>query len=104
MFSFLNKENIIVGPKFNRWLVPPAALAIHMCIGMSYGLSVFWLPLSKAFAVSQGLTDAVKCTTGTGFFDQLFVSNCDWSVTTLVTVFQCGIVFLGLSAALWGGW
>jgi MFS family permease len=103
MFSFLDKENIIVGPKFNRWLVPPAALAIHMCIGMSYGLSVFWLPLSKAFSVSQGLTDVVKCA-GTGFFDQLFVSNCDWSVTTLVTIFQCGIVFLGLSAALWGGW
>jgi MFS family permease len=103
MFSFLDKENIIVGPKFNRWLVPPAALAIHMCIGMSYGLSVFWLPLSKAFSVSQGLTEVVKCS-GTGFFDQLFVSNCDWSVTTLVTVFQCGIVFLGLSAALWGGW
>ena len=35
-------------PGFNRWLVPPAALAIHLCIGMSYGLSVFWLPLSKA--------------------------------------------------------
>ena len=34
-------------PGFNRWLVPPAALAIHLCIGMAYGFSVFWLPLSQ---------------------------------------------------------
>ena len=32
---------------FNRWLVPPAALCIHLCIGMAYGFSVFWLPLTK---------------------------------------------------------
>ncbi len=104
MFSFLDKENLYVGSKFSRWLVPPAALAIHMCIGMSYGLSVFWLPLSKAYSVSKGLPEAVKCAAGSGFFDQLTVTNCDWSITTLVTIFQCGIVFLGLSAALWGGW
>ena len=48
--GFLDKERIIAGPGFNRWLVPPAALAIHLCIGMAYGFSVFWLPLSKALA------------------------------------------------------
>ena len=40
-------------PGFNRWLVPPAALAIHLCIGMSYGLSVFWLPLAQAIGISK---------------------------------------------------
>ncbi len=34
-------------PGFNRWLVPPAALAVHLCIGMAYGFSVFWLPMSQ---------------------------------------------------------
>lgn len=47
-FDFLNKEHTVAKPGFNRWLVPPAALAIHLCIGMAYGFSVFWLPLSKA--------------------------------------------------------
>jgi hypothetical protein len=42
----LSRERTIAPPGFNRWLVPPAALAIHLCIGMVYGLSVFWLPLS----------------------------------------------------------
>jgi hypothetical protein len=39
--GFLDKERIIAGPGFNRWLVPPAALAIHLCIGMAYGLWLF---------------------------------------------------------------
>ena len=39
---------------FNRWLVPPAALAIHLCIGMAYGFSVFWLPLGRAVAARTG--------------------------------------------------
>ena len=55
--AFLSKERIIAKPGFNRWLVPPAALAIHLCIGMAYGFSVFWLPLSKAL----GITAPVAC-------------------------------------------
>ena len=47
VFHLLDKERTIASPGFNRWLVPPAALAIHLCIGMAYGLSVFWLPQSK---------------------------------------------------------
>ena len=43
--SWLDKERTIAAPGFNRWLVPPSALAIHLCIGMAYGFSVFWLPL-----------------------------------------------------------
>jgi len=45
--GWLARERTIAGPKFNRWFVPPAALAIHLCIGMAYGFSVFWLPMSK---------------------------------------------------------
>jgi hypothetical protein len=41
------KSRIIARPGFNRWLVPPAALAVHLCIGMAYGFSVFWLPMSQ---------------------------------------------------------
>ena len=48
--GFLARESTIASPGFNRWLVPPAALAIHLCIGMAYGFSVFWLPMSKLLA------------------------------------------------------
>ncbi len=51
--GWLSRERIVAKAGFNRWLVPPAALAIHLCIGMSYGLSVFWLPLSRALSVGQ---------------------------------------------------
>jgi hypothetical protein len=40
--GLLDKARIIAHPGYNRWLVPPAALAIHLCIGMAYGFSVFW--------------------------------------------------------------
>ena len=54
---FLAKDRTVAGSGFNRWLVPPAALAIHLCIGMAYGFSVFWLPLSKAI----GIKDSIAC-------------------------------------------
>ena len=50
--GFLSRERTIAGPGFSRWMVPPAALAIHLCIGMAYGFSVFWLPLSKAIGIT----------------------------------------------------
>ena len=49
--NILDVERIIATAGFNRWLVPPAALCIHLCIGMAYGFSVFWLPLSRAQSV-----------------------------------------------------
>jgi MFS family permease len=98
--DFLSKENTIAAPGFNRWLVPPAALAIHLCIGMAYGFSVFWLPLSKALGIGQ----SVACPAGSGLMDQLFTTTCDWQVTTVNITFSIFIVVLGLSAALWGGW
>jgi hypothetical protein len=50
----LDRERIIAQAGFNRWLVPPAALCIHLCIGMAYGFSVFWLPLSRALGYHTG--------------------------------------------------
>ena len=52
--ALLAKERTIAGPGFNRWLVPPAALAIHLCIGMAYGFSVFWKPLGQALLDADG--------------------------------------------------
>jgi MFS family permease len=98
--DFLAKERTIAGPGFNRWLVPPAALCIHLCIGMAYGFSVFWLPLSKAI----GINAPIACAAGTSWIGELFASSCDWSVSTLSITFTLFIVVLGLSAALWGGW
>ena len=100
MASFLDKEGTIAGPGFNRWLVPPAALAIHLCIGMAYGFSVFWLPLSRAL----GIKEAIKCGPEIGFFQELFVTNCDWKISTLGWMYTLFFVLLGSSAALWGGW
>jgi MFS family permease len=98
--GFLSKERIIAGLGFNRWLVPPAALAIHLCIGMAYGFSVFWLPLSKAL----GIKEAVKCGPDVGFFQELFTSSCDWKISTLGWMYTMFFVILGSSAAIWGGW
>ncbi|MEI7515146.1 MAG: OFA family MFS transporter [Betaproteobacteria bacterium] len=98
--GLLDKERIIAGPGFNRWLVPPAALAIHLCIGMAYGFSVFWLPLSKAL----GIKEAIKCGPDVGFFGQLFTTTCDWQISTLGWMYTLFFVLLGSSAAIWGGW
>jgi MFS family permease len=96
----LDKEHIVAGPGFNRWLVPPAALAIHLCIGMAYGFSVFWLPLSKAL----GIKESIKCGPEVGFFQELFTTSCDWKISTLGWMFTLFFVLLGSSASIWGGW
>ncbi len=83
--DFLHRDHTIAPAGFNRWRVPPAALAIHLCIGQAYAFSVFSLPLSKAI----GLTAAAPE---------------DWKVSTIGWVFSTAIVFLGLSAALFGSW
>jgi MFS family permease len=97
---FLDKEHTVAGPGFNRWLVPPAALAIHLCIGMAYGFSVFWLPLSK----SIGITEAVAAPENLSFIARVFSSSYDWPISMLGWMYTLFFVFLGLSAAIWGGW
>ena len=99
-FDFLAKERTIAGPDYNRWFVPPAALAIHLCIGMAYGFSVFWLPLSKAV----GITAPVVCPADMGFFAKVISTTCDWPISMLGWMFTLFFVFLGSSAAIWGSW
>lgn len=85
MAGFLAKERLTAGPGFNRWLIPPAALAIHLSIGQAYAFSVFNLPLSKAVGITVPAPG-------------------DWKLTDLGWVFTLAIVFLGLSAATFGRW
>ncbi len=98
--GFLSRERTIARPDFNRWLVPPAALAIHLCIGMAYGFSVFWLPLSRAV----GITETVACSKDLSFFQEVFATHCDWKISMLGWMYTLFFVFLGSSAAIWGGW
>ena len=98
-WGLLARERIIAKPGFNRWLVPPAALAIHLCIGMAYGFSVFWLPLSR----SIGITKFVACPDQT-LLSALYTTSCDWRVVDLAPMYMLFFIFLGSSAAIWGGW
>jgi MFS family permease len=98
--GFLDKPRIIAAPGFNRWLVPPAALSIHLCIGMAYGFSVFWLPLHRAI----GLRSSLECPKALGLFGTLFTTTCDWKISMLGWMYTLFFVFLGTASALWGGW
>ena len=97
--GLLDRQRIVATAGFNRWLVPPAALAIHLCIGMAYGFSVFWLPLSRALGVQQ----SVACPDLT-LLGSLFTTTCDWRIADLGWMYILFFVFLGSSAAIWGGW
>ncbi len=97
--GILDREHTIAKAGFNRWLVPPAALCIHLCIGMAYGFSVFWLPLSRAI----GLT-APKACPDISLVQELFTTTCDWKVASMGWMFTLFFVALGVSAAIWGGW
>jgi MFS family permease len=97
--GILDRERIIARPGFNRWLVPPAALAIHLCIGMAYGFSVFWLPLSRALGTTQDPSCA-----SLNLVTALFTTSCNWRVADLGWIYTLFFVLLGCSAAIWGGW
>ena len=97
--GLLDRERIIAKAGFNRWLVPPAALCIHLCIGMAYGFSVFWLPLSRALGVT-----APKACPDISLVQELFTTTCDWRIASMGWMFTLFFVVLGVSAALWGGW
>jgi MFS family permease len=97
--GILDREHTIAKPGFNRWLVPPAALCIHLCIGMAYGFSVFWLPLSRAVGLSVS-----KTCPDMSLWQELFTTTCDWKVASLGWMFTLFFVLLGVSAAIWGGW
>jgi MFS family permease len=83
--GLLDRERTVAPPGFSRWMVPPAALAIHLCIGQAYAFSVFNLPMTKLLGISQAAPD-------------------DWKLTQLGWIFSIAIFFLGGSAAVLGRW
>ena len=95
----LDRTRTVARPGYNRWMVPPCALAIHLCIGMAYGFSVFWLPLSHAVGIVQANT----CP-GESLFTTMVSTTCDWTISELGWMYTLFFVVLGSSAALWGGW
>ena len=83
--AFLDRSHCVAPLEYDRWLVPPAALAIHLAIGQAYAFSVFNLPLSQVIGVTKPAAD-------------------DWKLTTIGWIFSTAIVFLGLSAFTFGRW
>jgi len=83
--SFLDRERTVAGPGFSRWLVPPAALCVHLCIGQAYAFSVFNLPMTKLIGIAKAGPD-------------------DFTIPELGWIFSIAIVMLGLSAAILGRW
>ncbi len=109
--GWLDREAIVARPGFNRWMVPPAALCIHLCIGMAYGFSVFWKPLQGALMGADGKPVA-ECSAGAVTFGEkavgtlraLAATDCNWSQFDLGWMYTFFFVLLGVSAAIWGGW
>ena len=109
--GLLDRRRIIATAGFNRWMVPPAALAIHLCIGMAYGVSVFWKPLQGALVGADG-KPLPECSAGAVTFGEkaagtlkaLTATDCNWSQFDLGWLFTFFFVLLGVSAAIWGGW
>ena len=85
MLSRLHKRHIVAPPGFNRWLVPPASIAIHLCIGSVYAWSLFNPSLTKVLGVAAPAAD-------------------DWLLSQVVWIFSVAIVCLGLAAAIAGKW
>lgn len=78
MKQFLSREATVAGPGFSRWLVPPAAIAVHMCIGQVYGFSVFNVPLTQ--------------------------SGAGWTIPQVGWIYSIALFMLGMSAAIFGKW
>jgi len=85
LLSFLDREHTVAKSGFSRWMVPPAAMCVHLCIGQAYAFSVFNLPMTKLIGVSQSAPN-------------------DWKLTELGWIFSLAIFFLGVSSAVFGRW
>ena len=85
MLDILLKKHIVAKEGFNRWLIAPAALGIHLCIGSVYAWSLFNPALIKRLGVVTSAAD-------------------DWTLKSVVWIFTVAIIFLGLSAAVGGKW
>ncbi|HEY4193269.1 MAG TPA: OFA family MFS transporter [Mesorhizobium sp.] len=83
--SWFSRARTIARPGYSRWMVPPAALCVHLCIGQAYAYSVFNLPMTKLIGITDSAPD-------------------DWKLTELGWIFSLAIFFLGVSSALFGRW
>ena len=83
--GWFSRSRTIAKPGFSRWMVPPAALCVHLCIGQAYAFSVFNLPMTKLIGISESAPD-------------------DWKLTELGWIFSLAIFFLGVSSAVFGRW
>jgi len=81
----LERGRTVAPSTYNRWLIPPCALATHLCIGQAYALSVFNLPLTRQLGITKSV-------------------SADWTLVELGWIFSIAIAMLGLSAALFGTW
>ena len=84
-YGWMSRERTVAGAGFSRWLVPPAALCVHLCIGQAYAFSVFNLPMTKLIGMTKSAPG-------------------DWKLTELGWIFSLAIFFLGVSAAVMGRW
>ena len=85
LLPFLDRKRTIAKPGYSRWMVPPAALCVHLCIGQAYAFSVFNLPMTRLLGVTES-------------------AEGDWKLTDLGWIFSIAMVFLGISAAVFGRW
>jgi MFS family permease len=84
--SFLDRERTVAPPGFNRWLIPPSAISVHICIGEIYGFSVFNQPLTRLVGITRSLRGQ------------------DWTIPEVGWIYSIALVMLGLSAAVLGRW
>jgi len=82
---FLDRSRTVARPGYSRWMIPPAALCVHLCIGQAYAFSVFNLPMTKLLGITQSAPG-------------------DWKLTELGWIFSIAMLFLGISSAVFGRW
>jgi MFS family permease len=85
VFACLDRARTVAGPGWSRWLVPPAALAVHLSIGQAYAFSVFNVPLTQLLGGDAPAPG-------------------DWPMTATIWTFNLAFFCLGLSAAVFGPW
>ncbi|OQM77613.1 L-lactate MFS transporter [Manganibacter manganicus] len=83
--NWFSRARTVAKPGYSRWMVPPAALCVHLCIGQAYAYSVFNLPMTKLIGITESAPD-------------------DWKLTELGWIFSLAIFFLGVSSAVFGRW
>src|SRR5438445_12469018 len=80
--AFLDRDHSVAPAGYSRWLVPPAALAIHLSIGQVYAFSVFKNPLLAMHGADGSA----------------------WNLKEVGYIFSLAIAFIGISASLFCAW